>query len=104
MSHLALLERIAVTLDRKDHGCRDTCAFHQSDFSTPLCEVGQPLCKALYQPDAGGAVHVAALARGPQHQPWPSVPRVPADPSRSLTASRVALSASAAWRRSGERK
>jgi hypothetical protein len=36
-----------VTLDRKDHGRRDTCAFHQSDFSTPLCEVGQPLCKAL---------------------------------------------------------
>jgi transcriptional regulator with XRE-family HTH domain len=42
-----VLQRIAVTLDRKDHGRRDTCAFHQSDFSTPLCEVGQPLCKAL---------------------------------------------------------
>ena len=39
-----------MTLDRKDYGRRDTCAFHQSDFFTPLCEVGQPLCKALYPP------------------------------------------------------
>src|SRR5215213_3741053 len=67
-------------------------------------EGGIRVYEAPYQPDAGGAVHVAALARGPQHQPWPSVPRVPADPSRSLTASRVALSAPAASRRSGERK
>src|SRR5215210_3727686 len=56
------------------------------------------------QPDAGCAVHVAAPARGPQHQTLPSVPRAPADPLRSLTASRAALSAPAASRRSGERK
>src|ERR687897_373136 len=60
--------------------------------------------EAPYQRDAGGAVHVAALARGPQHQPLPSAPGAPADPSRSLTASRAALSAAAASRRSGERK
>jgi len=37
----------AVTLDHTDHRCRDTCAVHQSGFSTLLCEVGQPHCKAL---------------------------------------------------------
>src|SRR5215207_8634668 len=60
--------------------------------------------EAPNQPYAGGAVHVAAPARGPQHQTLPSAPGTPDDPSRSLTASRAALSAPAASRRSGERK
>jgi len=41
------LERIAVTLDHTDHGRRETCVSHQSDFSTPLCEVDQLLCNLL---------------------------------------------------------
>ena len=41
------LERIAAILDHTDHGRRKTCASHQSDFSTPLCEVGQLLCNLL---------------------------------------------------------
>src|SRR5215218_821411 len=60
--------------------------------------------EAPNQPYAGGAVHVAALARGPQHQTLPSVPRAPDDPSPTLTASRAAFSAPAASRRSWERK
>src|SRR5918995_270848 len=67
-------------------------------------EGGLGVYKAPDQPDAGGAVHVAAPTRGPQHHLLPSVPNVPADPSLTLAASRAALSASAAWRRSGERK
>jgi hypothetical protein len=67
-------------------------------------EGGIRVYEAAYQAYAGGAVHVAAPARGPQHQTLPSALGVPADPSRSLTASRAALSASAASRRSGERK
>src|SRR5215212_1978285 len=60
--------------------------------------------EAPYQPDAGGAVHVAASARGPQHQPSPSAPSAPDEPSRFLTASRVSLSTAAASPLSGERK
>src|SRR5215212_3933579 len=67
-------------------------------------EGGMRVQEAPYQPDAGGAVYVAASASGPQHQILPSVPRAPADPSPPLTASRAALSTSAASRRSGERK
>jgi hypothetical protein len=44
---LRQLQPIAVTLDHTDHRCRDTGAVHQSGFSTLLCEVGQPHCKAL---------------------------------------------------------
>src|SRR5829696_2356459 len=60
--------------------------------------------EAPNQPYAGGAVHVASTARGPQHQTLSSVPRTPGDLSRSLTASRATLSAPAASRRSGDRK
>src|SRR5215204_4196789 len=67
-------------------------------------EGGVRVYEAPYQPDAGGAVHVAAPASGPQHQPSPSVRAVPAVPSRSLTASRAALRAAAASPLSGERK
>src|SRR5215210_1232997 len=67
-------------------------------------EGGLGVYKAPDQPDAGGAVHVAASARGPQHQGLPSAPTVPADPSPSLIASRAALSACAVSPLSGERK
>src|SRR5215210_6669263 len=67
-------------------------------------EGGIRVYEAPYQPDAGGAVHVAAPARGPQHQTLSSVRAAPADASRPLKASRAALSASATSRRSGERK
>src|SRR5215203_1361798 len=67
-------------------------------------EGGVRVYEAPYQPDAGGAVHVAAPASGPKHQPSPSVRAVPAVPSRSLTASRAALRAAAASPLSGERK
>src|SRR5215208_3891032 len=67
-------------------------------------EGGVRVYEAPYQPDAGGAVHVAPAACGPKHQPSPSVRAVPAVPSRSLTASRAALRAAAASPLSGERK
>src|SRR5215210_8963662 len=60
--------------------------------------------EAPNQPYAGGAVHVTPAARGPQHQGLPSAPGALVAASRSLTASRAALSAPAASRRSGERK
>src|SRR5215217_4776793 len=56
------------------------------------------------QPYAGGAVNVTPAARGPQHQGLPSAPGALVAASRSLTASRAALSVSVASRRSGERK
>src|SRR5215217_5176649 len=65
-------------------------------------EGGIRVQEAPYQPDAGGAVHVAPAARGPKHQP--SVRAVAAVPSWPLTAARAALSVTAASRLSGERK
>src|ERR671913_1175353 len=67
-------------------------------------EVGLRVQEAPYQPDAGGAVHVATPARGPHHQRLPSPPRSPADPWLVLAASRAALSVCAASLLSGERK
>src|SRR5215218_4836968 len=67
-------------------------------------EGGIRVHEAPYQPDAGGAVHVAPAARGPKHQPSPSVRALAAVPSWSLTAARAALSATAASPLSGERK
>src|SRR5918994_2256805 len=60
--------------------------------------------EALDQPYAGGAVHVTSTSRGPQHQTLSSVPRTPGALSRSLMASRAAVSAHAASRRNGDRK
>src|SRR5829696_4047353 len=55
-------------------------------------EGGVRVYEAPDQPYAGSAVHVAPAACGPKHQPSPSVRAVAAVPSRSLTASRAALS------------
>src|SRR5919112_2488090 len=59
-------------------------------------EGGIRVYEAPDQPYAGCAVHVAAPARGPQHQTLPSAPGALVAASRSLTASRAALSAPAA--------
>src|SRR5215210_3320240 len=67
-------------------------------------EGGLGIQESPYQPDACRPVHVAAPARGPQHQGLSSVPKTPDGPSLALAASRAALSASAAPRRRGERK
>src|SRR5829696_3798555 len=67
-------------------------------------EGGIRVHEAPYQPDAGGAVHVTPAARGPQHQGLLSAPGALVAASRSLTASRAALSAPAASRRSGARQ
>src|SRR5919106_1406253 len=72
-----------------------------------IAEVGEGCLrvqKALDQPYAGGAVHVASTARGPQHQTLFSVPRTPGDLSRSLMASRAALSAPLPRGATGDRK
>src|SRR5215216_4669823 len=68
-------------------------------------EGGIRVYEAPYQPDAGGAVHVAPSASGPQHQTSPSSVRAaPVGASRSIAAWRAALSAAAASPLSGERK
>jgi len=40
------LQRIAVTLDHRPRAQGYLRGSHQSDSSTPLCEMGQPHCKA----------------------------------------------------------
>src|SRR5215210_653963 len=62
-------------------------------------EGGLGVQKSPDQPDAGGAVYVAAPTRSPQHQ---FIPSALAAPPLSLTASRAALSACAASPLSGE--
>src|SRR5215213_3110001 len=60
--------------------------------------------EAPYQPYAGGAVHMAASACGPEHQLPPPEPMPSSGLALSLTASRAALSAEAASFLNGERK